>query len=184
MFSDPAHNIEQLGLPERSHIADFGAGSGAYTIAAAKAVKNFGKVYAVEVQKELAMRIKALARTEGLENVEALWGDIERAGGTKLADASVDAVIISNVLFQAEDKKGVVEEAKRVLKSGGKALVVDWSESFGNMGPSASAVFAKDAARKLFEAAGFSILRDISAGAHHWGFIAQKKGNDAAFTNQ
>ena len=49
MFSAPEKNIEQLGLSPKQVVADFGAGSGAYTLAAAMALKGTGKVYAIEV---------------------------------------------------------------------------------------------------------------------------------------
>ena len=57
-FSDPQKNIQQFGLIEGMKVADLGAGSAAYTLATAKQVGNSGRVYAVEVQKELISNIK------------------------------------------------------------------------------------------------------------------------------
>ena len=68
------------------HVADLGAGSGHYTLAAAKKVGESGRVYAIEVQKDLLTRIKNLAQTEHINNVEVIWGDVENRGGTKLKD--------------------------------------------------------------------------------------------------
>ena len=187
MFSDPDQNLEQFGLTEHMTVADLGAGSGAYTIAAARRVRNFGKVYAIEVQKDLAVRVKNAASKEGLSNVEAIWGDIERRGGTKLADASVDAAIASNVLFQLEDKEGAVSELERILKPGGKVLVIDWKESYGGMGPEPKAVLRADDAKHFFLAKGFSFEKEITAGRHHYGFVVRKggdKGAKVSFTNQ
>ena len=50
-------------------------------------------------------------------------------------DASVDAVIISDLLFHVEHKNQVLQEAHRILRAGGRILVVDWRESFGGVGP-------------------------------------------------
>ncbi len=173
-FSDPQKNIQQFGLIEGMKVADLGAGSAAYTIASARQVGTSGRVYAVEVQKELLSNIKNTALKQGLSNVEVIWGDIESLGGTKIKDHSIDAVIISNVLFQAEDKQGVVNEAKRILKPQGRALVVDWKDSFGGMGPHPDHVVNEQSAKKLFEVGGFSFDRSITAGDHHYGFIALK----------
>lgn len=173
-FSDPQKNIDQFGLIEGMRVADLGAGSGAYTLAAARQVGTSGKVYAVEVQKELLSNLKNAATKQGVFNVEVIWGDIERNGATKLKDNTIDAVIISNVLFQAEDKSGLIAEVKRILKPKGKALVVDWKESFGGMGPHPDHVVRETEAKKIFEAGGFSIERSIGAGEHHYGFIALK----------
>jgi ubiquinone/menaquinone biosynthesis C-methylase UbiE len=173
-FSDPQKNIQQFGLIEGMKVADLGAGSAAYTIAAARQVGTSGRVYAVEVQKELLSNIKNSATKQGLSNVEVIWGDIESLGGTKIKDHSIDAVIISNVLFQTENKQGIIEEAKRILKPQGRALVVDWKESFGGMGPHPDYIVSEQSARKIFEEGGFSLDRSIPAGDHHYGFIAIK----------
>jgi len=175
-FSDPEHNIAQFKLDERMAVADLGAGSGAYTIAAAERVRDFGRVYAVEVQRDLLSRIKNLASSKNLSNVEVLWGDVESEGGTKIADGVVDAAIVANILFQVEDKQGFIKELRRILKPAGKVLVVDWRESYGNMGPAPDAVFQARDARELFEGGGFVIKQEIDAGDHHYGFVALKEG--------
>ena len=174
-FSDPQKNIQQFGLIEGMKVADLGAGSAAYTIAAAAQVGTSGRVYAVEVQKELISNIKNTALKQGLSNVEVIWGDIESLGGTKIKDHSIDAVIVSNVLFQAEDRQGLISEVKRILKPKGRVLVVDWKDSFGGMGPHADHVVSEQSAKKLFEESGFSLERSIPAGDHHYGFIATKQ---------
>jgi ubiquinone/menaquinone biosynthesis C-methylase UbiE len=173
-FADPEHNIEQLGLTPGMKVADLGAGSGYYALAAAKRVESEGHVYAVEIQKDLLTRIKNVARKERLHNIDVFWGDIEELHGTKLSDASVDAVILSNILFQVENKTGTLQEAKRILKGGGKLLIVDWADSFNNLGPEPNAVISLDQARLLGEKEGFHFERTIQAGAHHYGLIMKK----------
>ncbi len=173
-FTDPTRNLSQLGLSEGLRVADFGAGSGAYTLAAARLVGGSGRVYAVDVQKDLLTRIKNAAQREGLRNIDVLWGDVERPGGTKLPDHTLDAVIVSNLFFQLEDRDGCAVEAARVLKPRGRALLVDWSDSFGNMGPRPQDVVSKKTARELFEKHGFSFDREIDAGEHHYGLVMRK----------
>lgn len=192
-FSDPEQNIAQFGLTEGMHVADLGSGSGLYARAAAGRVGNSGRVYAVDIQKELLSHIKnntrvgsvvssgtavfAAARraASSVGNIETIWGDIERLGGTKLRDGMLDAAIAANVLFQVEDKEQFVEEVRRILKPGGKALVIDWRGSFGGLGPHPEHLMPEAAARALFERAGFSLERSISAGEQHYGFVAAKR---------
>ncbi len=174
MFSAPEKNIEQLGIHPNQIIADFGAGSGAYTIAAAKALKGNGKVYAVDVQKDLLTRLENTCREQHISNVGYIWGNLEQLGGTKLADQSVDLVILSNVLFQTDDKKITIEEAKRVLKQGGRLLLVDWTGSFNSMGPTVGQVFPEIEARKLVESLNFTFDHNIDAGNFHYGAVFTK----------
>jgi len=173
-FSNPEGNVKQLGQIKDFKIADFGAGVGAYTIPLAKGVGDFGHVYAIEVQKDFLPKIQKIAREENLTNVEVLWGDIERVGATKLSDESVDVVVLANVFFQTEDKKGVVAEARRVLVPKGKVLFVEWRDSYGGTGPHADMIVAPSEARRYFEEGGFGFDKSIQTGDQHYGFIMTK----------
>jgi arsenite methyltransferase len=174
MFSDPVKNVEQCGIQAGMEIADFGSGSGHYSLAAAKALMSTGRVYAIDLNKDLLTKLKNHASKEGLYNVEVIWGDIEKPNGTKLRDSSIDLVFLSNILFQLDDKDALVKEVKRVLKPGGRVLVVDWTDSFGGIGPTPKVVVTKDKAIALFETTGFHMDREITAGSHHYGFIYKK----------
>jgi len=171
MFSSPEQNILKLGLTEGMRIADFGAGTGFYSKACSTRVGPSGKVFAIEVQKDLVKKLETELRNWGISNVECIWGDIERRGGTKLSDNSIDVVIISNVLSLTEDKIGMIEEAGRVLKKGGKVLLIDWTYSFSSDGPKAENLVNEDKARELFEKRGFKLDERINVGANHYGII-------------
>jgi ubiquinone/menaquinone biosynthesis C-methylase UbiE len=170
-FADPRENLLQLPVREGMKVADFGAGSGHYAFAAAAAVGESGKVYAIDIQREVAAHLRGLARAQRRRNLEALWGDVEKPGGSGLRDASVDAVIVSNVLFQTPHTAGLLAEAKRVLKPGGRLLAIDWAGAYGGMGPAAHLVFSEHQAEQLFIGGGFHKLKSIAAGPHHYGII-------------
>ena len=53
-------------------------------------------------------------------------------------------------------------------------LVVDWSASFGGIGPQQKDVFSEDSAKKLFEKHGFTEDREMPSGAQHYGIIFRK----------
>ncbi|PCI20186.1 hypothetical protein COB64_02650 [Candidatus Wolfebacteria bacterium] len=174
MFSTPDHNIEQFKLREGTIVADLGAGSGFYTMSAARALDGSGKVYAVEVQKDLVSKIKNEAIRSHLNNVEVIWGDIEKVKGTRLADHTVDSAIISNTLFQLSNKESFIEELNRILKPSGKILVVDWTDSVGGLGPRSENVFSEEKSRPFFEKYNFTFEEKIDAGEHHYGMIFRK----------
>jgi len=174
IFSDPQKIISQCsGYIMGKNIADLGAGSGAFTMAAAQLGKSEnGKIYAVDVQKDLLDKINADAQNEHLSSVHVVWGNFEETHGTRLKDDSIDTVILANTLFQVENKKDAITEIKRILKKGGVCIVVDWSESFGNIGPKSDHVVIQDTAQKLFTDHNFVISKSIETGEHHYGFIA------------
>lgn len=174
MFADPVKNLKAFDLRENMIVADLGAGSGFYTTAVAKMVP-MGKVYAIEIQKDFLTTIKNKTNEARLNNVECFLGDVEKIGGTNIKDGIVDAVIASNIFFQIENKDKFVEEIKRILKSGGKVLLIDWSDSSSVLGSGVGSIISKEKVRALFENKGFVWQRDIDAGAHHYGIILMKK---------
>jgi len=175
MFSNPEQNVAQLGLREGMHVADFGAGTGAYSFACGQRVGHTGHVYAIEVQKNLVKKLESEIKEKKISNIECIWGDIEKLHGTKIADHSMDVVIISNVLFQAEDKMGLIDEARRLLKKDGKVLFIDWLSSFSGMGPSPDHVVEPRMAEDLFTKRGFEFVEKIITNPHHYGIIFKHK---------
>lgn len=177
MFSDPKNNIKQLHLTEGMSVADFGSGSGHYVMAASELVGDRGRVYAIDLQQSLLQKVKRMVEDAKRENVDVLWGDIEAVEGTKLADESVDVVIIANTLFQVENKGATAIEIHRVLKGGGKLMVIDWSDSFGGMGPQTGDIVTESKAREIFIEKGFVFDSRFDAGENHYGLIFHKNNN-------
>ena len=178
MFANPQENLEKFGLSPGTIVADLGAGAGDYAFVAAKMVKGMemdGKVYAIDVQRDLLDKIKNEANREHLNNIEIIWGNAEKTGGTKLREASVDAVIASNIFFQVENRETFAGEIARILKPKGRLFFIDWSDSFGGIGPKAEAVVTESQAKAFFEQNGFVIERDVSVGSHHYGLVIRKK---------
>ncbi len=173
-FAHPPRNVGALGIEPGMSVADFGSGSGAYILLMAEALGNSGHAYAIDVQKDLLRRTFNEARRKNLSTVKVLWGDLERPNGSKLADDALDLVLISNLLFQVDQKAAVIAEAYRILRARGKLAIIDWTESFGGMGPDKRAVFPKDQARAAAESAGFAFDKEFAAGAHHYGLIFRK----------
>lgn len=161
----------QIGLREGMKVGDFGAGSGHYSRAAAAIVGTGGKVYAIDVQEDILKHLKLNTHEQHTRIIESVWGDIEKPGGTHLRDASLDAVLLANVLFQVENRFGLLTEIKRVLKAGGKLMVVDWAGSYGGIGPSPERVVTEHDAEAFFINGGFHKVKSFRAGPHHYGVL-------------
>lgn len=171
-FSKPQEVVAHFRLHEGMTVADFGAGSGAYALALARAVGSEGRVYAIDIQKELLARLAREAGDLGLHNVvEIIWGDLEQIHGTKLIDQSVDFIVIANLLFQVSAKYILVREARRILKTGSRVALVEWNGSFGGIGPKPEQVLPPAEAKKIFAEAGFSFLDNFPAGDQHYGLM-------------
>ena len=170
-FSSPHENVLQLGLHEGMKVGDFGAGSGHYARAAAAVVGHSGKVYAIDVQEDILRHIKLTTHEHHQNIIETIWGDVEKPGGTHLRDASLDAVILANTFFQVEHRDALLGEIKRVLKSGGKLMVIDWAGSYGGMGPTSEQVVPEHDMEAFFIEGGFYKVKSFRAGPHHYGIL-------------
>ena len=173
MFTNPAKNVKTFGLREDSIVADLGAGTGHFTVALSFVVPR-GKVYAVEIQKDFLDKIHSKIKDLNISNIETLRGDIEKKGGTKLKDGILDAVLLSNVLFQIEDKNTLIEEVKRILKPNGSLIVIDWHHTSPLVSKNHKAV-PKSKAREIAERKGLLWHKDIDVGEHHYGIIFKNK---------
>lgn len=171
MFSDPSTNIAKLGVTDGMKVVDLGAGSGFYSIECGKKVGPTGRVFAIDVQKDLLERLRSTAASQGVRNIEVVWANAEKIGGTKLREAIADRIICSNILFQIEKPDDFALEIKRILKPGGKILVIDWSEA-STLGP--QNVFTSMKAQALFEKVGLKMEQTFGAGDHHYGIILKK----------
>lgn len=172
-FVSPAQVIKSAGVERGMQVADFGCGPGFYSVPLAQAVGPSGRVYALDVQKEMLEMVRARAREARHLNIVPLRADLEKAGGSGLAPEVLDRVFIANVLFQAQDKKAVLSEAFRVLKSGGKLILVDWAGSAAG-GPRPDMLLRRETAEKLLEETGFKKEREFYAGDNHYGLLYSK----------
>ena len=104
-------------LPDHWTVADLGCGTGVMTAALADSV---GKVYGID--NSLEMLTAARARTEHLPNVELRQGQLE---SLPLDEACCDGALLVLVLTYLPDTAAVMRQVTKVLKRGGKAVVVD-----------------------------------------------------------
>lgn len=105
--------------------ADFGSGSGGWVLPLAKILED-GTIYAIDILEEPLSALRAKAKLQKLENIRTKTANVEK--GTDLWEESCDLVLMTNLLFECDDKKAVLAEGKRVLKKGGLILVVDWQK--------------------------------------------------------
>jgi len=172
MFVNPDNVLSKLGLRDFMKAVDFGCGSGSWVLPLAK-ILDEGSVFAVDVQEEPLSALAGKAKHEGLQNITTITADLEEKI-PDIKDDSLDLVIIANTLFQLENKIAVLNEAKRVLKNGGKLLLVDWKIAV-SLGPKQGRISKLDALA-LVKQAGFTSEKDLEqeTGIYHYGLVFVK----------
>ena len=104
-------------IPSDWIVADLGCGTGS---ASAMLAPNVRQVIAID--GSAAMLKAAKKRTAGLQNVDRRRGDLE---ALPIADGTCDAALLTLVLTYVEDERKVLSEMSRILKPGGRAVVMD-----------------------------------------------------------
>jgi len=165
---------EIIGLKAGNRIADLGAGGGLFTTQAAMLVGGNGQVYAVDIIKNILSEIDSKARMSGLNNIKTIWSNVEVLGATKIPDNSLDAVFLVNILFQSDKHYDIMAEATRLLKSGGKMLIIDWSDTSPGFTPASERQVDQ---QKLIEHAqelDLGLVQEFKAGNYHFGLVFVK----------
>jgi ubiquinone/menaquinone biosynthesis C-methylase UbiE len=100
-------------------IADLGAGEGTFSQLLARRSK---KVIAIDNSEKMVEYGRELARKHGVKNLEYRKGDLEEV---PIRDATVDLAFFSQALHHAQHPERAVAEAMRILKPGGRIVVLD-----------------------------------------------------------
>ena len=103
-------------------VADLGCGDGYLTLEAARWART---VVGIDRSESVLERASELAERRQVRNVQWRQGDLARL---PLDDASVDVALLSQTLHHASDPPRAVAEAVRILRPGGRVLVLDLRE--------------------------------------------------------
>ena len=166
---DPVKVLQEFGVFGTEHVADLGAGAGHFSLEAARRLDG-GRIIAIDIEKEMLSRLVAEARERGHEHLHTVWGDLATIGGVPIANESFDKAIAVSVLFQVDDRDAFVQETKRLIRPGGKLLLIDWKEGT-TFGPHHEHRVTEVEALTLFRRHGFEKERDVTAGDYHYGMI-------------
>ena len=123
-FFDPSKVLEVLGVVRGvQDLVEFGCGYGTFTLAAAGIAS--GTVHALDIEPEMVDAVRRKCAEAGIANVRAKVRDFV-ADGTGLADNSMDAALLFNILHH-EEPVAMMKEALRVLKPNGMLAVIHWN---------------------------------------------------------
>lgn len=118
----PPHiKIEKTKIKEGHIVLDYGCGPGSYSIEAAKAVGNTGKVYAADIHPLAIDEVESRARQAGLKNIKTILTDCD----TKLGDNTIDVALLLDIYHDLSDPDSILKELHQVLKKNGYLSVDD-----------------------------------------------------------
>jgi ubiquinone/menaquinone biosynthesis C-methylase UbiE len=123
--------MDILDIVPGKTVADIGAGSGWFTVRAARRVTETGAVYAVDINPESIRYVDDRARKEQLRNVRTVLG---KADNPLLPANSVDAVLLLKTYHEVAEPVALLRNVRASLRPGAKVGIIDRNGNGENHG--------------------------------------------------
>ena len=141
--------MDELGIKPGATVADVGAGSGWFTVRAARRVGKDASVYAVEINRDYVRHIQRRAKKEKLPNIRTVLGN---ADDPLLPPRSVDAVLLLKTYHEVAKPVALLKKLRAAMRPGARLGIIDKNGIGTDHGLNADVVI------KEAEQAGFALV--------------------------
>ena len=130
IFEDPKRDerlqpnrvMDILGIKDGSTVADIGAGSGWFTVRAARRVGKTGTVYAVDINRDYLKFIDDRAQREALTNIKTVLG---KEDDPLLPAKSIDAVLLLKTYHEVAQPIRLLHRTREAMRLGSLLGIID-----------------------------------------------------------
>jgi len=156
-WQQPDKVIAALNLHPGEVVADLGSGGGYFTFKLARAVAPSGKVYAVDVDKDMIELIAKRLKEESGNNVETI---LATATDPLLPQTGVDLIFTVNTYHHIANRLAYFANVRKYLRPGGRIAIIDldrraWLEGLlGHYTPS-------ETIKREMEQAGYALQQQL-----------------------
>jgi len=153
----PDEVIKAMGIKQGETIADIGAGSGYFAFRFSKHVGDTGRVYAVDINKDMILFMNRHIRDSKLKNVATV---LSAPDDPLLMDGSIDRFFICNTWHHVENQPHYIALMKKMLRPGGQIIVVDYHKKELPVGPPPEMKMAREDVVRQMESGGFKLAKE------------------------
>ena len=165
MLENPQRDAEQkpdeviaaLDLKPGETLADIGAGSGYFSFRLARKVGDTGRVYAVDINSDMILFMNRTIRDKKIKNVTTI---LSAPDDPLLADATINRFFICNTWHHVQNRPRYMVLMKKMLKSGGQVIILDYKKKQLPVGPPPEMKMAKKEVIAEMEAGGFKLAKE------------------------
>lgn len=111
-----------LGIDSGRTVADIGAGSGWFTVRAARRVTNTGEVYAVDINPDAVNYINERIHKEQVRNVKTI---LSKPDNPELPPNSINAVLFLKAYHEVADPVVLMRNLRASLKPGARVGIIE-----------------------------------------------------------
>ena len=170
---DPFGTLKRIDIDQNDVICDIGAGSGIFTVPAAKLTRN--QVYALETDREMLEIIKEKAKNEGLVNINLIQVE---GDNIQISDKSVDLVLLVTVLHEIENRNVFLNEMKRALKTDGRIMLIEFFKHETPFGPPVPHRISREEVTMAMDEAGFLNSMEFALGDNFYCIVFKNGANE------
>lgn len=158
----------QAGVIKGMTGIDLGSGTGAFALPMAELVGSEGKVYAVDNSARMLEHIRL---KNPPPNLMPVFSDVEHTG---LNDQMADLCLLAFILHEVKKPGNLIAEAFRLLKPGGRIVIVEWNADLDSPGPPRRKRISQEQIERMFGQAGFSMMGYTEWTQKHYVAIGRK----------
>lgn len=148
---------------------DFGSGTGTLAIPMAASVGQGGRVYAVDNSDKMLGIIRAKKPPQQLIPVKT---EVLETG---LESGIADICLLAFIVHEVEQQDRLIAEASRLLKPGGRIIVLEWRADADMPIPPRHRRISREKIEELFRQAGLVLKEYIERTERHYAAVGEKQ---------
>lgn len=152
-------SFKQLKLAPGMAVCDLGCGNGYWTLPMARDVGEGGKVYAVDIQREMLQKLRQRSSKYKLNNIEPVLGKVD---DPNLPANQMDLVLMVDVYHEFSHPESMLWGIRRSLKPKGVVALLEYREEDPNVPIKPLHKMSKRQIMKEYTANGFKLVREFN----------------------
>ena len=170
-FINPENILNSISIRSDMVASDFGCGSGGWTIPLAQKLED-GIVFAIDAQESQLSVLLGKAKMFGVENIRTILADVEEKF-LGVPEQSCDLILMTDLLFQIDNKNVVFDNADKAIKKQGELLVVEWKLESA-IGPQQGKIGEQEI-KEIAKKHNFLFKKELPAGSYHFALLFVKE---------
>lgn len=167
-YQKPHDVLEALAIRDGEVIADIGAGSGYFTFRFAHHVGPTGRVYAVDIDRDMIAHVTRRAGELGASNVTLV---VARPDDPRLPAASIDRIFFCDVWHHIENRPEYLAKLKKALKPAGQIVMIDFHKKSLPVGPPLEMKIAREDLVAQMVREGFRVVTEHTFLPYQYFFV-------------
>ena len=158
-----------LDLKRDTVLLDVACGVGKYSIAASEILGHEGVIYAIDLWEEGINALRQTVAEKDIKNIRPVFGDVNKR--IPLEDRSIDVVLMATVLhdlIEVNAERGTLNEVRRVLRPGGRLVIIEFKKIEGPPGPPVAIRLSPEETEKIVSGYGFKQEKIVDVGLYNY----------------